>query len=128
MKVEKIYMISGRQFKAKISEAKRMYGLSKSYYSGFDGDRIWAALAIMATNMRNSSGIWIRIQSLCLSLAHKFKGKERYVPSLIKGMSIMKQNVKMSEQFIKSFLKDGFLDRKTIVFAKKPNYSPETND
>ena len=37
---------------AKISEAKRMYGLSKSYYSGFDGDRMWAALAIMATNMR----------------------------------------------------------------------------
>ncbi len=45
-------MISGPQFKSKISEAKRMYGLLKSYYSVFDGDRMWAALAIMATNMR----------------------------------------------------------------------------
>ena len=45
-------MISGPLFKAKISEAKRIYGLLKSCYSGFDGDRMWAALAIMATNMR----------------------------------------------------------------------------
>jgi len=37
---------------AKISEAKRMCGLSKSYYKGFEGDRIWAALSIMALNMR----------------------------------------------------------------------------
>jgi len=29
-----------------------MCGLSKSYYSGFDGDRMWAALSIMATNMK----------------------------------------------------------------------------
>ena len=37
---------------AKISEAKRMYGLNKSYYKGFEGDRMWAALGIRALNIR----------------------------------------------------------------------------
>ncbi|MBU4294176.1 MAG: transposase, partial [Actinobacteria bacterium] len=37
---------------AKISEAKRMYGLNKSYYKGFEGDKMWAALGIMALNIR----------------------------------------------------------------------------
>jgi len=37
---------------AKISEAKRTYGLDKSYYKGFEGDRIWASLSVMALNMR----------------------------------------------------------------------------
>ena len=37
---------------ARISEGKRMCGLNKSYYKGFDGDRMWAALGVMALNMR----------------------------------------------------------------------------
>jgi len=37
---------------AKISEGKRMTGLSKSYYKGFAGDRIWACLSILALNLR----------------------------------------------------------------------------
>ena len=37
---------------AGISEGKRMCGLNKSYYKGFDGDRMWAALGVMALNMR----------------------------------------------------------------------------
>src|SRR5680860_514913 len=37
---------------AKISEGKRMYGLSKSYYKGYDGDKMWAALGVMALNIR----------------------------------------------------------------------------
>ena len=37
---------------AKISEGKRMYGLNKSYYKGYEGDKIWASLGIMALNMR----------------------------------------------------------------------------
>ncbi|MBC7333969.1 MAG: transposase [Actinobacteria bacterium] len=37
---------------AKISEGKRMVGLSKSYYKGFSGDRIWASLSILALNLR----------------------------------------------------------------------------
>jgi len=37
---------------AKISEGKRMYGLNKSCYRGFEGDRIWASLSVMALNMR----------------------------------------------------------------------------
>ncbi len=52
MKAGKSYRISGRPFKAKISQAKRMYGLNKSYYKGFNGDRMWAALSIMATNIK----------------------------------------------------------------------------
>ncbi len=37
---------------AKISEGKRVCGLSKSYYKGFSGDRIWAGLSILALNLR----------------------------------------------------------------------------
>jgi len=37
---------------AKISEGKRMCGLDKSLYNGFTGDRIWAALSVMALNIR----------------------------------------------------------------------------
>ena len=37
---------------AKISEGKRMCGLGKSLYNGFTGDRIWAALSVMALNIR----------------------------------------------------------------------------
>jgi IS5 family transposase len=37
---------------AKISEGKRMYGLNKSYYKGYDGDKMWAALGVMALNIR----------------------------------------------------------------------------
>jgi|AntAceMinimDraft_16_1070373.scaffolds.fasta_scaffold39918_1 transposase len=37
---------------ARISEGKRMCGLNKSYYKGFDGDRMWATLGVMALNMR----------------------------------------------------------------------------
>jgi hypothetical protein len=37
---------------AKISEGKRMCGLGKSLYKGFDGDRIWAVFSIMALNIR----------------------------------------------------------------------------
>jgi len=31
---------------AKISEAKRMYGLNKSYYKGYEGDKMWAELLV----------------------------------------------------------------------------------
>jgi len=37
---------------AKISEGKRMCGLDRSLYNGFSGDRIWAALSVMALNIR----------------------------------------------------------------------------
>jgi len=37
---------------AKISEGKRMCGLDKSLYNGFTGDRTWAALSVMALNIR----------------------------------------------------------------------------
>ena len=37
---------------AKISEGKRMYGLNKSYYKGYQGDKMWAALGVMALNIR----------------------------------------------------------------------------
>jgi len=37
---------------AKISEGKRMYGLGKSRYKGFEGDEIWAAMGVMALNMK----------------------------------------------------------------------------
>ena len=37
---------------AKISEGKRMCGLGKSFYKGFDGDRIWTSLSILALNIR----------------------------------------------------------------------------
>jgi len=37
---------------AKISEGKRMTGLSKSYYKGFSGDRMWASLSVLALNLR----------------------------------------------------------------------------
>ena len=29
-----------------------MYGLNKSYYKGFEGDKMWASLSIMALNIR----------------------------------------------------------------------------
>ncbi|RXG63175.1 transposase [Candidatus Atribacteria bacterium 1244-E10-H5-B2] len=37
---------------AKISEGKRMCGLDRSLYNGFEGDRIWATLSVMALNIR----------------------------------------------------------------------------
>jgi hypothetical protein len=37
---------------AKISEGKRMCGLGKSLYRGFDGDKIWATFSVMALNIR----------------------------------------------------------------------------
>lgn len=37
---------------AKISEGKRMCGLGKSLFKGFDGDKIWASFSVMALNIR----------------------------------------------------------------------------
>jgi IS5 family transposase len=37
---------------AKISEGKRMCGLNKSLYRGFEGDLIWTSLSIFALNIR----------------------------------------------------------------------------
>jgi len=37
---------------AKISEGKRMCGLGKSLYKGFDGDKIWTSFSVMALNIR----------------------------------------------------------------------------
>lgn len=37
---------------AKISEGKRMCGLNKSLYKGFEGDQIWASMGIMGLNIR----------------------------------------------------------------------------
>jgi hypothetical protein len=37
---------------AKISEGKRTCGLNKSYYKGYNGDRMWLALSIVALNIR----------------------------------------------------------------------------
>jgi hypothetical protein len=37
---------------AKISEGKRTCELNKSCYKGFEGDRVWADLGIMALNIR----------------------------------------------------------------------------
>lgn len=42
---------------AKISEGKRMTGLRKSLYRGFEGDEIWAGLGVMALNIRK----WMRV-------------------------------------------------------------------
>ncbi len=37
---------------SKISEGKRVAGLDKSYYRGFEGDLIWSALSMLALNIR----------------------------------------------------------------------------
>lgn len=37
---------------AKISEGKRMCGLDRSNYRGYEGDRMWASLSVMALNIR----------------------------------------------------------------------------
>jgi transposase, IS5 family len=37
---------------AKISEGKRVTGLDKSYYRGFEGDCVWAGLSVLALNLR----------------------------------------------------------------------------
>jgi len=37
---------------SRISEGKRMAGLDKSYYRGFDGDGIWMAFTVMVLNIR----------------------------------------------------------------------------
>ncbi|MHB8278954.1 MAG: transposase [Candidatus Humimicrobiaceae bacterium] len=37
---------------AKISEGKRMYGLNKSYYRGYERVKMWTRLGIMALNIR----------------------------------------------------------------------------
>jgi len=46
------YITKEQQLKLEISGGKRMYGLNKSYYKGYDGDKMWAALSVMALNMR----------------------------------------------------------------------------
>ena len=46
------YITKEQQLKLEISEGKRMYGLNKSYYKGYDGDKMWAALGVMALNIR----------------------------------------------------------------------------
>jgi len=48
---EKIYN-KRSAIEAKISEGKRMCGLGKSLYKGFDGDRIWSTFSVMALNIR----------------------------------------------------------------------------
>ena len=48
---EKIYKRRSA-IEAKISEGKRMCGLNKSYYKGFEGDLIWTSLSIFALNIR----------------------------------------------------------------------------
>jgi IS5 family transposase len=48
---EKIYN-KRSAIEAKISEGKRMYGLDKSLYKGFEGDKIWASMSLMALNMK----------------------------------------------------------------------------
>lgn len=37
---------------ARISEGKRMCGLDRSNYRGYEGDRMWASLSVMALNIR----------------------------------------------------------------------------
>jgi IS5 family transposase len=37
---------------SKISEGKRMIGLDKSYYRGFEGDLIWSTISMMTLNIR----------------------------------------------------------------------------
>ena len=46
------YINKRAAIEAKISEGKRMYGLNKSYYNGYDGDKMWTCLSIMALNMK----------------------------------------------------------------------------
>jgi transposase, IS5 family len=48
---EKIYN-KRAAIEAKISEGKRMCGLNKSLYKGFEGDQIWASLSILGLNIR----------------------------------------------------------------------------
>lgn len=48
---EKIYN-KRSAIEAKISEGKRMYGLDKSLYKGFEGDKIWATMGLMSLNMK----------------------------------------------------------------------------
>jgi IS5 family transposase len=48
---EKLYR-KRSAIEAKISEGKRMCGLDKSLYKGYKGDEMWAALSIMAINIR----------------------------------------------------------------------------
>jgi transposase, IS5 family len=48
---EKIYNRRSA-IEAKISEGKRMCGLNKSLYRGFEGDLIWTSLGIFALNIR----------------------------------------------------------------------------
>ena len=48
---QKIYDKRSR-IQAKISEGKRATGMNKSYYKGFEGDKITATLSIWALNAR----------------------------------------------------------------------------
>jgi transposase, IS5 family len=48
---EKIYN-KRSAIEAKISEGKRMYGLGKSQYRGFEGDEIWSIMCVMSLNMK----------------------------------------------------------------------------
>ena len=50
-KKEKLYN-KRSAIEAKISEGKRMCGLGKSLYKGFEGDEIWTAMGLMTLNMR----------------------------------------------------------------------------
>jgi hypothetical protein len=51
-KAEKKIYDSRSKVEAKISEGKRCRGLAKSYYHGYDGDKICASLGIFALNAR----------------------------------------------------------------------------
>jgi transposase, IS5 family len=64
---EKIYN-KRSAIEAKISEGKRMYGLDKSLYKGFEGDKIWATMSLMALNMKKL----LRDSNNQLSLIKKF--------------------------------------------------------
>jgi transposase, IS5 family len=50
---EKIYNRRAA-IEAKISEGKRMCGLNKSLYRGFEGDKIWTSMSIFALNIRKA--------------------------------------------------------------------------
>lgn len=50
---EKLYN-KRSSIEAKISEGKRMCGLNKSLYKGYDGDLIWTSLSILCLNIRKS--------------------------------------------------------------------------
>lgn len=64
---EKIYN-KRAAIEAKISEGKRMCGLNKSLYKGFDGDKIWTSMGILSLNIRKL----LRVISTNPKLLNKF--------------------------------------------------------